>query len=71
MATAGSAACWSLEEGSVFYFTLILLNGGASFGNAISLPPSMVADMIAALALFRFTRQDLDHAQRQVGRGRA
>jgi GPH family glycoside/pentoside/hexuronide:cation symporter len=143
MAIGGSAACWWLEEGSVGLFTLILVNGGAAFGNGISLPASMVADLIdwdemgtglrregsyfaiwgfatklgnavtgfaalqvlehvgyvpgvaqsetvktwmlgmfswfpasfyalALLALlrFRFTRDDLDDAQRRVGRGR-
>jgi Na+/melibiose symporter-like transporter len=46
LATATSAACFWLEEGSVGYFTIILMLGGASFGNYLSLPPSIVADLI-------------------------
>ena len=42
----GSAACFWLAEGTVGFFTLILINGGMGFGNYISLPPSIVADLI-------------------------
>ncbi|MFQ5698230.1 MAG: MFS transporter [Myxococcota bacterium] len=45
-ATLGSAGCWWLAEGTVGYFTLLLINGGFSFGNYIALPPSIVADLI-------------------------
>lgn len=41
-----SAGCWWLEEGSVGYFSLILVIGGCAFGNFLALPPSMVADVI-------------------------
>jgi len=46
LATGTSAACAWLSEGSVALFTVILVVGGASFGNFIALPPSMVADLI-------------------------
>jgi Na+/melibiose symporter-like transporter len=46
LAALGSAACWWLDEGTVGYFTIILVVGGMSFGNYISLPASMVADLI-------------------------
>ena len=46
LATVTSAACWGLEAGSVVYFTAILVVGGLAFGNHLSLPPSMVADLI-------------------------
>ncbi|MCZ6463786.1 MAG: MFS transporter [Proteobacteria bacterium] len=46
MAMCSSAGCFWLSEGSVAYFTAILILGGMSFGNYLSLPPSMVADLI-------------------------
>ncbi len=46
MATAGSVGCWWLDTGTVGLFTIILINGGMSFGNYISVPASMVADLI-------------------------
>jgi GPH family glycoside/pentoside/hexuronide:cation symporter len=46
LATVTSAACFWLSPGSVGYFTILLVFGGISFGNYLSLPPSMVADLI-------------------------
>ncbi|MCP4004201.1 MAG: MFS transporter [bacterium] len=46
IATCTSMACFWLDEGSIFYFTGILVLGGMAFGNYLSLPPSMVADLI-------------------------
>jgi GPH family glycoside/pentoside/hexuronide:cation symporter len=46
LATATSAACFWLDDGSVGFFSVILVLGGASFGNYLALPPSMVADLI-------------------------
>lgn len=46
LATATSVGCWWLDEGTVGYFTLLLIVGGMSFGNFISLPSSIVADLI-------------------------
>ncbi|MEN8183631.1 MAG: MFS transporter [Myxococcota bacterium] len=46
LATISSSLCYGLEEGSVFYFTGVLVLGGASFGNYLAIPPSMVADLI-------------------------
>lgn len=46
IATFTSAGYGLLEEGSVIYFSVVLFIGGASFGNFITLPPSMVADVI-------------------------
>jgi Na+/melibiose symporter-like transporter len=46
LATMTSAGCWWLAEGTVGWFTVILVLGGMSFGNYIALPPSMVADLI-------------------------
>jgi GPH family glycoside/pentoside/hexuronide:cation symporter len=46
IATGTSAACFWLDEGTVGYFTLLLVLGGAAFGNNISIPPSIVADLI-------------------------
>jgi GPH family glycoside/pentoside/hexuronide:cation symporter len=46
LATATSAACFWLGEGTVGYFSLLLVFGGASFGNYLSLPSSMVADLV-------------------------
>jgi Na+/melibiose symporter-like transporter len=46
LATVSSGMCYALSEGAVFYFTLVLVLGGASFGNYLSIPPSMVADLI-------------------------
>ncbi|MFT4799943.1 MAG: GPH family glycoside/pentoside/hexuronide:cation symporter [Candidatus Azotimanducaceae bacterium] len=46
ISTCTSAACWWLGEGSVIYFSIVLVLGGAAFGNFLALPPSMVADVI-------------------------
>jgi GPH family glycoside/pentoside/hexuronide:cation symporter len=46
LAMVTSAACMLLREGSVGTFTAILVLGGAALGNYLSLPPSMVADII-------------------------
>ena len=46
LATISSAACWWLHEGSILYFSILLVCGGISFGNYLTLPPSMVADII-------------------------
>ena len=46
ISTCTSAGCWWLAEGSVLYFSLLLVFGGAAFGNFLALPPSMVADVI-------------------------
>lgn len=46
LATATSAACFWLDDGSIGLFSVILVLGGASFGNYLALPPSMVADLI-------------------------
>lgn len=46
IATCTSAACFWLSPGSIGYFTVLLVLGGFSFGNYLSLPPSMVADLI-------------------------
>jgi GPH family glycoside/pentoside/hexuronide:cation symporter len=46
MATLSSAACAWLEDGSITLFSVILLIGGAAYGNTLSLPPAMVADLI-------------------------
>lgn len=46
LATLTSAGCWWLEEGSVGYFSVLLVFGGISFGNYLALPASMVADII-------------------------
>ena len=46
LATGTSAACAGLAEGRVLYFSILLVFGGMSFGNYISLPASMVADLI-------------------------
>jgi GPH family glycoside/pentoside/hexuronide:cation symporter len=46
LATVTSAACFWLDDGSVGLFSVILVFGGASFGNYLALPPSMVADLI-------------------------
>lgn len=46
ISTATSAGCWWLAEGSVIYFSILLVFGGAAFGNFLALPPSMVADVI-------------------------
>lgn len=46
MSTLTSASCWGLEEGSVRYFSIVLVFGGIAFGNFLVLPPSMVADVI-------------------------
>lgn len=46
IATATSTGCYWLGPGSVGYFTLLLVFGGTSFGNFVSLPASMVADLI-------------------------
>lgn len=46
LATLTSAGCWWLGEGTVGYFTVLLVFGGMGFGNSISLPASIVADLI-------------------------
>lgn len=46
IAIVTSAACYWLREGSIGLFSVILVLGGASFGNYLALPPSMVADLI-------------------------
>ncbi|MBI3782504.1 MAG: MFS transporter [Deltaproteobacteria bacterium] len=46
LATFTSAACFWLSDGTVGYFSLLLILGGVSFGNYQTLPPSMVADLI-------------------------
>ncbi len=46
LATVTSGACFWLGPGTIGYFTAILVVGGASFGNYLSLPSSMVADLI-------------------------
>jgi GPH family glycoside/pentoside/hexuronide:cation symporter len=46
LATVTSAACFWLDDGSIGLFSVILVLGGASFGNYLALPPSMVADLI-------------------------
>jgi len=46
LATGTSAACFWLDDGSIGLFSVILVLGGASFGNYLALPPSMVADLI-------------------------
>jgi GPH family glycoside/pentoside/hexuronide:cation symporter len=59
MAMIGSAGCWWLDTGTVGYFTIVLINGGVSFGNFISLPASMVADII--------DHDEVDTGQRREG----
>ncbi|HVN85974.1 MAG TPA: MFS transporter [Candidatus Binatia bacterium] len=46
LATLTSAACYWLAEGTIGFFSVILVLGGVSFGNYQALPPSMVADLI-------------------------
>jgi GPH family glycoside/pentoside/hexuronide:cation symporter len=46
LATFTSAACFWLSEGTIGFFSVILVLGGVSFGNYQALPPSMVADLI-------------------------
>ena len=46
LAMGTSTACFWLGPGSIGYFTVLLVFGGVSFGNYLSLPPSMVADLI-------------------------
>ena len=46
LAVVTSAACFWLSDGSIGFFSVILVLGGASFGNYLALPPSMVADLI-------------------------
>jgi Na+/melibiose symporter-like transporter len=46
LAMATSAACFWLDDGTVGLFSALLVFGGASFGNMLALPPSMVADVI-------------------------
>jgi len=46
LATITSAACWQLSDGSIAFFTFLLVFGGFSFGNYLAIPPSMVADVI-------------------------
>src|SRR5262245_8762653 len=46
LATATSAGCWWLGDGTIGYFSLLLVFGGLSFGNFSAIPPAMVADVI-------------------------
>lgn len=46
MSTLTSAGCWWLGDGTVGYFTILLIFGGSAFGNFLAIPPSMVADVI-------------------------
>jgi len=46
LATVTSSACFWLAEGTIGFFSLLLVLGGISFGNYQTLPPSMVADLI-------------------------
>ena len=46
LATVSSLGCAWLDEGRVAWFSAILVLGGMSFGNYLSLPPSIVADLI-------------------------
>ena len=46
LAMLTSAGCWWLDEGTIGYFTLLLVFGGMGFGNFLAIPPSMVADLI-------------------------
>jgi len=46
ISTITSAMCWWLNDGSVAFFSIILVFGGFAFGNFLALPPSMVADVI-------------------------
>ena len=46
MSTFTSAGCFWLSEGSIGYFSFILVFGGIAFGNFLAIPPSMVADVI-------------------------
>jgi GPH family glycoside/pentoside/hexuronide:cation symporter len=46
LATTTSAGCWWLGDGTIGYFSLLLVFGGFSFGNFSAIPPAMVADVI-------------------------
>jgi len=46
LATITSAGCWWLDDGTIAYFSFLLVFGGISFGNYLALPASMVADII-------------------------
>ena len=46
ISTLTSTGCFWLSEGSIGYFSLILILGGIAFGNFLAIPPSMVADVI-------------------------
>jgi GPH family glycoside/pentoside/hexuronide:cation symporter len=46
LAAVTSAGCWWLSEGSIAYFSFLLVFGGMSFGNYLALPPAIVADVI-------------------------
>ena len=46
LATMTSAGCFWLGPGTIGYFTVVLVLGGLAFGNYLSLPASMVADLI-------------------------
>ncbi len=46
LAAVTSMGCAFLASGTVLYFSIVLFFGGLSFGNYLSLPPSMVADLI-------------------------
>jgi GPH family glycoside/pentoside/hexuronide:cation symporter len=46
LAFVSSGLCWWLDEGTIGFFTAILVLGGIGFGNFLAIPPSMVADVI-------------------------
>lgn len=46
ISTLTSAAGWWLHSGSVGFFSIVLVFGGFAFGNFLTLPPAMVADVI-------------------------
>ena len=46
LAVVTSAGCWWLGTDTVGYFSLLLVFGGMSFGSFVTLPSSMVADVI-------------------------
>ena len=46
LATVTSAGCAWLTDGSIAFFSFLLVFGGFSFGNYLAIPASMVADVI-------------------------
>ena len=46
LATAVTIAVWWAQEGGFGYFAILLILSGFSFGNTMTLPPSMVADVV-------------------------